>query len=249
MIPSEHAADAAHAWPGGLRTAAVRVLGVDACPRGWVGVVWDGTVCTAQFRGTVEELVAAAAADGPVAAVAVDIPIGLPDAGRRRADELARARLGGLRSSVFMTPVRPALRAPDHAAGSALNRTLAGEGISVQAFGMRHRIAEVEEYLTRAAVPVVEVHPEVSFAAMHGGPLTVRKATWAGADVRRELLRREGLHLAGPLGDAGAHAAVDDVLDAAAAAWTAARYAAGRARPLPDPPQVFSDGHPTAIWV
>jgi predicted RNase H-like nuclease len=37
------------------------------------------------------------------------------------------------------------------------------------------------------------------------------------------------------------------VLDAAAAAWSARRVAAGTAVLLPDPPEVFSDGWPAAI--
>jgi len=41
----------------------------------------------------------------------------------------------------------------------------------------------------------------------------------------------------------------DDLLDACAVAWTAARYAAGTAYSLPDPPEVFSDGIPASIWV
>ena len=43
--------------------------------------------------------------------------------------------------------------------------------------------------------------------------------------------------------------AADDVLDACAVAWTAARRAAGLWRSLPDPPEVFSDGVPSAIHV
>ena len=42
---------------------------------------------------------------------------------------------------------------------------------------------------------------------------------------------------------------VDDVLDAAVVARTAQRVASGEARPLPDPPETFSDGIPCAIWV
>jgi predicted RNase H-like nuclease len=41
---------------------------------------------------------------------------------------------------------------------------------------------------------------------------------------------------------------VDDVLDAAAVAWTAVRVARGVARHLPDPPERFSDGIDCAIW-
>jgi predicted RNase H-like nuclease len=42
---------------------------------------------------------------------------------------------------------------------------------------------------------------------------------------------------------------LDDVYDAAAMAWTARRVARGEAVSLPDPPEVFSDGIPSAIWV
>ena len=94
----------------------------------------------------------------------------------------------------------------------------------------------------------MEAHPELSFAALAGAPLASRKSTWAGAAERRSLLERAGIVLPGDLGRAGAQAAVDDVLDAAAVAWTARRVAAGSARSLPDPPERFSDGIPCAIW-
>jgi predicted RNase H-like nuclease len=79
--------------------------------------------------------------------------------------------------------------------------------------------------------------------------LTVRKRTREGARLRRELLAAAGVALPVDLGVARARAAVDDVLDAAVVAWTARRVAAGAAISLPDPPEVFSDGLPAAIWV
>jgi predicted RNase H-like nuclease len=47
----------------------------------------------------------------------------------------------------------------------------------------------------------------------------------------------------------GARVPVDDLLDAAAAAWTARRLLAGVARSLPDPPQSVASGTSIAIWV
>jgi predicted RNase H-like nuclease len=88
----------------------------------------------------------------------------------------------------------------------------------------------------------------VCFARLAGGPLTARKSTWAGAERRRALLAGAGIGLAGDLGGAAASAGVDDVLDAGAAAWAARRVLRGDARPLPDPPETFSDGWPSAIW-
>ena len=46
----------------------------------------------------------------------------------------------------------------------------------------------------------------------------------------------------------GLQVGVDDVLDAAAVAWTARRVAAGAARRLPAEPERFSDGVDCAIW-
>jgi predicted RNase H-like nuclease len=228
----------------------MRVLGVDACPGGWVGVLLGDLRPRAYVERGVDALVRTAeAAAGPVGVVAVDIPIGLPDTGRREADVLARQAAGPRGSSVFLTPVREALTAADHATAVRVNRDLAGQGVSVQAFGLRKRILEVEGWVPAAGRPVVEVHPEVCFAALAGSPLSTRKSTWAGAEERRRLLRGAGIALDEHLGPAGERAGVDDVLDAAAAAWTARRYAAGTAYCLPQRPEVFSDGLGSAIWV
>jgi predicted RNase H-like nuclease len=226
-----------------------RVLGVDGCTTGWVGIALGTGKPQAYLASSITELVEQAAAEGPMSAVAIDIPIGLPDAGRRLADVLAQQAIGARRSSVFMTPVRPALGAPDHPTAVAINRERAGEGVSRQAYGLRKRIFEVEAYAHTTGLAVVEVHPEVSFARMLGEPLEVRKTTWGGAELRRRLLAENGIPLSGDLGRPRLEAAVDDVLDAGAAAWTARRVAHGRADSLPDPPEVFSDGWATAIWV
>jgi predicted RNase H-like nuclease len=225
-----------------------RVLGVDACKAGWVGITLQGNETRGYLASTISDLVDQAAADGPLEAVAVDIPIGLPDEGRRQADVLAKAAIGPRRLSVFMTPVRSALLAPTHATAVAINRELAGEGISLQAFGLRPKLLEVERWVTETNHHVVEVHPEVSFAFLAGEPLSTRKSTWAGAQRRHGLLATAGIRLAGDLGAAGA-AGVDDVLDAAAAAWTARRLTRGQAISMPDPPEQFSDGLSCAIWV
>jgi len=229
------------------------VLGVDACPGGWIGLGWGGGEQVWGYTApTVAELVAACRADGPVAVLAVDIPIGLPDRAPRQADLAAREVLGPRRSSVFETPVRAALETTDHAIAVEVNLAATGRGTSRQAHGLRHRVLEVDQWL-RADVAgdrpaVYEVHPEVTFARMAGRPLADGKRTWAGAERRRMLLAREGLFVA-DIGAAGRRAAVDDVLDAAACAWTAARLMTGDAVSLPDPPEPMPDGLAAAIWV
>jgi predicted RNase H-like nuclease len=226
-----------------------RVLGVDACRGGWVGIALAGGQVSGYVAATVAEVVAAAMADGELAVVGVDMPIGLADDGPRQADVLARQQIGSLRSSVFMTPVRAAMAEDDYGRCNARNREIVGEGVSRQAFSLRTKLLEVDQWVRSAACPVVEVHPEVSFAALATEPLTTRKHTWTGALMRRDLLADVGVVIRGDLGEAGRAAAVDDVLDAAVCAWTARRVAAGQARSLPDPAQVFSDGLPCAIWI
>lgn len=222
------------------------VVGVDACKDGWVGVRLDGdTAPRALCARTVEELVARAA---PVAVVGVDIPIGLPVSAPRVADVMARRTVGPRASSVFATPPRAVLQARTHSEASALCRELCGFGVSRQAFALGPRILEVDQWIGRAGVRVVEVHPEVSFAILAGRPLSDPKTTWAGFARRRHLLAAAGIVLDGDLGLAGRRVAPHDVLDAAAAAWSARRVARGEHVCLPDPPEVLPGGGLAATW-
>jgi predicted RNase H-like nuclease len=102
-----------------------RVLGVDGCPGGWVGVLLEPDA-VAFTAGSLEGLVALVE---PVACVAVDIPLGLPDSTRRQADALARTSLGARGASVFDAAVRAAYEAPSHALGSEAHRRLTGRGL------------------------------------------------------------------------------------------------------------------------
>ena len=186
----------------------------------------------------------------PVAPVVVgiDIPIGLPDATAREADRLARTELPpGRKSSVFPTPVRSSVLADTWPEANAANKEATGKGLSHQGFNLCRKIAEVDAWvLAGPGVVVVEVHPEVSFAAL-GADTAPSKRSAAGSGVRREALRRAGLLLPEQLRGSGW--ARDDALDACAVAWTARRVAAGEARRLPDPPEVFADGIAAAIHV
>jgi predicted RNase H-like nuclease len=224
-----------------------RVLGVDACKNGWVGISSDPEP-RGYFATTIAEIADLADADGEVQVIAIDIPIGLPLDGVRQADVLARAAVGRLSSSVFPTPVRDALAALTHAEAVVISNERTGKGLSVQSYGLRTRILEVDDYVRRTPRAVIEVHPEVSFATLAGRPLTSRKSTWAGIEERRSLLAGAGIQVPARLGEAGDKAAVDDVLDAAVAAWSALRYAEGVAAALPAPPEVFDDGPAAAIW-
>ena len=64
---------------------------------------------------------------------------------------------------------------------------------------------------------------------------------------RRALLFAAGLAIPDLVGEASRRAAADDIVDAVACAWTAARITRCEACSLPDPPQRI-DGREVAIW-
>jgi predicted RNase H-like nuclease len=88
-----------------------------------------------------------------------------------------------------------------------------------------------------------EVHPELAFAALAGAPIPESKHTSAGLAIRRELLTQAGLAL--PARVPGA--AENDLLDAAAVAWSARRIAVGQAVTVTNPAQRADDGAEIAI--
>ena len=198
----------------------MRVAGVDGTKGGWIAIVLD------DGRFARDHILQPIATDfdelSDVEVIAIDVPIGF---GPRDADAAARAYLRGATSTVFTTPPRSLLEQPFGP----------GLGLSAQAHALGPRIIHVTELAERDP-RLREVHPEVSFRAMNGGePLRHRKKSTGGALERIELLRRFAIELTS-LGD-GASVPLDDVLDAAAAAWSATRISFGTARSLPNPPQ------------
>jgi predicted RNase H-like nuclease len=191
------------------------VVGADATPAGWVCVALDDGRIEARVVGHDPAAIATAWPDAAV--IGIDIPIGLPDKEARRADVQARRFVGARGSSVWRTPSRAILEA----------RWSPGLGVSLQSHGMGRRIFGVER---ASDGRFREVHPEVTFAFLNErGPLAPKR-TWAGLLQRQALLERAGVRPPAVL------APPDDVLDAAAAAWTARRIADGQAQTLPADP-------------
>jgi predicted RNase H-like nuclease len=211
----------------------VKALGLDACRGRWLVVALeDGRFDDAWLA---RDVATVAARFPRAAAIGVDIPIGMPETPMREADRAAREFIGDRRSSVFATFPASVLAAPTYEHAKALCVARGWPRPSIQSYGMRHRIFELDS--AAGDERVIEVHPEVSFRELVGRPLP-SKRTPAGVSERRLGLARAGVvvpDLPYPL---------DDVLDAAVVAWSARRYARGRAVPLPE-------GHQArigAIW-
>ncbi|MBA3416526.1 MAG: DUF429 domain-containing protein [Chloroflexia bacterium] len=223
----------------------MRVVGVDGCPGGWLAVAYDDaarTITPAVHLSFAELL----AAYPDVERIGVDIPIGLAEGERRRADLEARKVLGPRQSSVFPAPDPRIVTAPTYAAASQRSRSMTGGGVSQQAFAIFPKVLEVNWCLTPAQQGrVFEVHPEVCFWALGGRPMAHAKATADGFEERRALLS-EALGVAIPerraAGALAKPAAADDVLDALVAAWSARRDALGQSGRLPKEPQIDGRG-------
>ena len=213
---------------------ALLVLGADGCKGGgWVVAMIDGEGELSWHAAADTAVLLDLADEYDADAVAMDVPIGLPALGARRpCDDLARARLGLRRSSVFAAPPREVLSCARYAEARPIAPSL-----SAQAFGLVPRIREVDEAL-RARGPqvherVVECHPEVAFAAMAAGLVALAPKTSAAGALQRIALLEDAFGAPLPT-DPPAVASLDDALDAAACALVALRWARGEAEVLGD---------------
>lgn len=187
--------------------------GADGCRAGWVLARFDGRQFTfavgPDFRWVESESAGALA-------LGVDMPIILASTGNHRAcDLLAKQRLGPRASTIFHAPPASLLACATYTEALALSRQLYGRGISKQTFHLLPKIREVQG--TRA----IEVHPELAFLEMNGGRPLPPKKTPAGQTLRSRLIGVEVARIRGTK--------PDDILDAAAVAWTAWRFAHGTA--------------------
>ena len=234
----------------------MRVTGVDACRGGWVAVSVDGPEQAEEAAGAdglrvemvrVHETLAGVLDGHGSRVVGIDMPLGLLGSGWREADRAARGLLGPRRSSVFAIPPRAVWDQASYQAASQRCRELTGQGLSIQAWGLRARLLEADRFRGSCGFPLYEVHPELAFCVLAGAPLAHSKHTAAGRERRRELLSRAGITL--PLIPRARvpRAPVTDTLDAAAVACSAWRIATGRAVVVPARPQRDDRGLPIAI--
>ena len=219
------------------------MTGVDACAGGWVAVTLALSASSASRPVTAIQVAPTLDGLSLTGVVGIDMPLGLLADGWRDADALARRALGRRGVTVFAIPPRPVWQQPIYAEANRACRELTGKGLSAQTWGLRGKLLEADAYRRKSPARLYEVHPELAFAALAGAPLQDSKHTTAGLALRRELLHRAGLTL--PPRVTGAPE--NDLLDAAAVAWSARRIAAGDAVTLTNPSQRADDATEIAI--
>ncbi|MGA7323626.1 MAG: DUF429 domain-containing protein [Rhodomicrobium sp.] len=226
----------------------VKIAGVDGCRAGWKCVIRE---VEAPFRETafiangISEVLHHP--DEP-AIIAIDMPIGLADwisGAGRECDIAARRPLGMRASAVFAVPARPAIFESGYLAACAKAKGLSDppRAMSRQMFNLFPKIIEIDSAMTPALQKrVFECHPEVAFWAMNwqqclSEPKKLRgRKHPPGLQQRRSLLISHGFSATFldetkfPNVQAGA----DDLLDACACSWTAARIYKGAAITFPE---------------
>ena len=127
---------------------------------------------------------------------------------------------------MFAAPCRAALSATTHAAASQINRDKTGRGLSQQAFGIIPKIKQADDAITPECQHwAFEVHPEVCFWALNQHrPMKYNKKKKDGATERIVILRPIFPEIERHLANRPPRVGADDLLDAAAAAWTALRW-------------------------
>lgn len=161
------------------------IAGVDGCRGGWIAFKVElSTMHTSIGLVDISALLRGRPSD--LAAIAIDVPIGLLD-GSRACDKAARKLLGQPRgTSVFPAPCRSSLSGANHANAAAINKRITGRALSRQAWSIVPKIKQVDDVITPTCQEwVFEVHPEISFWALAGGtPMTQSKreegVSWQG---------------------------------------------------------------------
>lgn len=221
------------------------VLGVDGCRAGWVAArlnLLSGE--TAAFIiPSFDDLWKGVGTEAEM--IAVDMPIGLAETGRRACEREARKLLSPYRhTSVFPTPRRAMLAFDAYEDANDWGKRQgaeAGGGLSRQAWMITPKIREIDNVIKpRDQRRLAEGHPEVAFWRLNGGaPCRHPKRKPEGAKERLALLRRQGISNARRLyeslrAEAGAKIGADDVYDACALALTAKARLEGKAVRLGD---------------
>ncbi|MFB6119155.1 DUF429 domain-containing protein [Halosegnis sp.] len=228
-------------------------VGAHWSPAGWVAVAFDDG--TASVHDEIGELWAAVGERA--VQLLVDVPIGLVEEGdpERPPDRLARDLLGDQAETIVTQPVREATRKRRYPAAQRVMARKTDTDLSEPAFAASEPIAAVDELLAEvpeARETIGAAHPELCFRAFAGEPLDHPRET-AGGYAERLRVLAEFDHDAPPTVQsaaeavAGAPVRIEDVLDAAALAYTA-RPGPGELRTLPAEPTTDPTGLPMRLF-
>jgi predicted RNase H-like nuclease len=216
------------------------LAGADGYRKRWIVAIDEGGGST---RIGLVDTVAQLIGSPQLELLLIDVPIGLLDAGPRQADIRARQMIGPRRNSVFAAPIRPMLGATSYREACDIRYEIEGKRCSKQLFHIIPLIRQLDEMVAPDLQDRVrEGHPEVSFTALGGAPMTAAKLKPEGRAERLDHLRREFPDIDENIARFGRRGAIVDILDAYVLLWSARRIAAGRGEAIPPEPEYDSRG-------
>ncbi len=201
--------------------------GIDGCRFGWIAVRIEQNKVSFELARSIRDIPFIFEND----MMLIDMPIGLSDHSERACDIEARKILKPKRhSSVFLTPVRAAAYAESYEEACQINFAATGKKISKQAWNILPKVREIDAFKREfPGVALREAHPEVCFWALNGKTAcSQNKKTSAGISERLSILERTLPGISQKItafGDSNLkkHVFLDDIIDAAVLALTAAR--------------------------
>ena len=216
-------------------------IGVDGCKGGWAACILDHGQCLFDRYDSLEAITDAFPAfDGFL----IDMAIGLRNCKeQRRPDDEVRKELGARASSVFPIPCRQAVHAKTEEEQKKANKEALGKSLSKQSIAIIPKLKEVDEFLRdhpQYQNKILESHPEVCFARLNGSSLQAGKKRIAGFAERRKVLERflpDKALFAVPVKAKKFSCSINDLMDAACLAVTAALSSHGMCETIPKDPE------------
>jgi predicted RNase H-like nuclease len=200
------------------------LAGVDGCRNGWIvaiGRSWPiHEPVRIEFCPNFKAVLEAAKT---CEAVAVDMPIGVPDGSElRECDLCAQKALERQGSSVFLTPPRSCLEAKNVIEFQSMHKAIMGKGAGLPVWGIIPKMLEVNRVIEDriASDPtlqdrIIEFHPELTWQCLAGSSKLFSKRVTEGVLQRICLLERLSQDwLPSFTEKIPGNPAIDDVLDA-----------------------------------
>jgi len=166
-------------------------IGADGCRGGWIACILDHGEMRIERYDSVETLIQAYP---DFDAFLIDMAVGLrTSANQLRPDDLARKELGPRSSSIFPIPCRQAVYAATEEEKKQANIKVLGKSLPKQTINIIPKIRELDEFLTvhpEYKNRILESHPELDFARLHGSVVLSRKKEFTGFSERTAILKK-----------------------------------------------------------
>ena len=221
-------------------------LGADGCRGGWITCILDHGGMRIERYDSVEVLIQAYP---EFDAFLIDMAVGLrSSADQLRPDDLARKELGPRSSSIFPIPCRQAVYAGTEEEQKQANIKALGKSLPKQTINIIPKIRELDEFLTvhpEYKNRILESHPEIDFARLHGSVVLSRKKEFTGFSERAAILKKylPKESFSGMWDKAKElRCNPDDLLDAICLAVTAALASQGMCETIPAEPEQDDTG-------